>query len=139
MKLTGGHLPSSKKQSTGMTLRAVSARGRRCPPIGHGRVLPHRKVSAHRLTSFYCENFIYGGGHFQRRTFGNHSDTGPVAECHVGKSVGERHRETRSQSRVVVCGRVFRNPGGNVTPSNGERGAFQPETALSTTEKCGGG
>jgi len=74
------------------------ARNRRRGSIAPLTVEPFRRGLCH------YENFVHGGSDFQGRTFGNHSNTGPVAGCHVGKSAGEGHRETRSQSRAVVCG-----------------------------------
>ena len=71
-------------------------------------VTPHWTAAVLRVALLHDENTVYGGSGLHWRTVGKHSDTGRAVRCYIGKSVGERYREARSHSRVVVRGRVFR-------------------------------
>src|SRR4029434_7918840 len=74
------------------------SRHHRCGSIASPLTVEPFRRRLHQTTrlsaQYHYENFVHRGSDFQGRTFENHSDTGPAAERHVGKSVGERSRKT---------------------------------------------
>lgn len=74
-----------------------------------GRVSPRGDGWGRRIdsTSIYVENLVHVVGDFQRRAFGNDSDSRQLAERHSRQSTGEGFGKARPESRAVVRSRVF--------------------------------
>ena len=73
--------PSSPRRlKSGLTQRKNSGRDFQ----RHGRVFPHGQASGFRVALLPHENLIYGRSGIPGRTFGDHSDTGRAAGCHLG-------------------------------------------------------